>query len=168
MVNASFDRERDKWMALQRRAMMESSVYVREFLYHDFARKLTQLGYNVEPSKDSHGFEIAGISEEAKRTFSERANQRIKFEGLYKKVFGHQPSKRRVGQFIADLLDLLNLADNDKILTKARDLDQATLDRYDAILGKNSALPDELEDALTFQRNRIKDDVRILTEALEA
>ncbi len=103
MANASFDRERDKWMALQRRAMMESSVYVREFLYHSFARKLTQLGYKVEPSKDSHGFEIAGISEEAKRTFSERANQRIKFEAHYKKVFGHQPTKRRVGQFIADL-----------------------------------------------------------------
>ncbi|MGK0190111.1 MAG: hypothetical protein ACI9R3_005931 [Verrucomicrobiales bacterium] len=48
MVNASFDRKRDKRMALQHRAMMEANVYVREFLYHDFARKLTQLGYKLE------------------------------------------------------------------------------------------------------------------------
>ena len=103
MANASFDRERDKWMALQRRAMMEASPYVREFLYHDFARKLTQLGYEVEPAKGSHGFEIAGISEDAKQVFSERARHRVEFEKLYKQVFGHQPSKRRVEQFIKDI-----------------------------------------------------------------
>ena len=103
MANASFDRERDKWMALQRRAMMEASPYVREFLYHHFARKLTQLGYDVEPAKGSLGFEIAGISEDAKQVFSERARQRMEFERLYKQVFGHQPSKRRVEQFIKDI-----------------------------------------------------------------
>ncbi len=103
LANASYDRERDGWLALQRRAMMEASPYVREFLYHDFARKLTQLGYQVEPAKGPNGFEIAGISEDAKQVFSERARQRVEFEKRYKQVFGHQPSKRRVEQFIKDI-----------------------------------------------------------------
>ncbi len=103
MANASYDTERGQWMALQRRAMMEASVYVREFLYQDFARRLGQLGYQVIRSNSGPGFDITGISEHAKQLFSARASQRLAFEQRYQRVFGHAPSKRRTGQFIADL-----------------------------------------------------------------
>ncbi len=103
MMNVSFDAERGKWLALQRRAMMEASVYVRQFVYHDFARRLNQLGYEVSGAKGGEGVEIAGISADVKQVFSERTRQRIEFEKRYKQVFGHQPSKRRVEQFIKDI-----------------------------------------------------------------
>ncbi len=103
MANASYDKEREQWLALQRRAMMEASPYIRTFLYHDFARRLTQLGYKVEPPQRGHGFGIEGISQEAEKLFSARALQRLDFEKRYRATFGHRPSKRRVEQFIKDI-----------------------------------------------------------------
>jgi len=103
MANASFDKEREQWLALQRRAMMEASPYIRTFLYHDFARRLTQLGYTIEAAKRGLGFGIEGISQEAEQLFSARALQRLDFEQRYRTTFGHRPSKRRVEQFIKDI-----------------------------------------------------------------
>ena len=102
LANASHDGERGQWLALQRRAMMEASPYVREYLYHDFARRLVQLGYEVEPALRGVGFQIAGITPEAEAAFSRRAQQRQDFERRYREVFGHRPSKRRVEHFIKD------------------------------------------------------------------
>ena len=42
----------------ERRAMLEASPYVRTFLYHDFARRLKQLGYEIETPKSGEGFGI--------------------------------------------------------------------------------------------------------------
>ena len=83
--------------------MMEASPYIRTFLYHDFARRLTQLGYTVEPAKRGLGFGIEGISQDAENLFSARALQRLDFERRYKDTFGHRPSKRRIEQFIKDI-----------------------------------------------------------------
>ncbi|MCB2078374.1 MAG: AAA family ATPase, partial [Novosphingobium sp.] len=102
MANASFDKERGQWLALQPRAMLEASPYVRTFLYHDFARRLSQLGYEIEPARRGEGFGIAGISEEIEEQFSKRARQRKAFEERYENVFGHRPDKRRIEQFIRD------------------------------------------------------------------
>ncbi len=100
MINASYDRERDRWFALQRRAMMETSPYIRKVLYHDFARRLRELGYTLEPEGES--FRIRGISKEIEEAFSVRAKQRREFEMRYRKLFGHTPSKRRIEEFIKD------------------------------------------------------------------
>ncbi|MDA0810810.1 MAG: relaxase domain-containing protein [Verrucomicrobia bacterium] len=102
MANASFDKERGQWLALQPRAMLEASPYVRTFLYHDLARRLSQLGYEIEPARRGEGFGIAGISEEIEEQFSKRARQRKAFEERYENVFGHRPDKRRIEQFIRD------------------------------------------------------------------
>ncbi len=100
MINASYDRERDQWFALQRRAMMEASPYIRKVLYHDFARRLKELGYALEMEGES--FRIQGIAKEMEEAFSVRANQRRDFEERYRKLFGHAPSKRRIEEFIKD------------------------------------------------------------------
>jgi conjugative relaxase-like TrwC/TraI family protein len=100
MTNASYDAERDQWFALQRRAMMEASPYVRKVLYHDFARRLKELGYTVESEGES--FRIQGITKEMEEAFSVRANQRKEFEERYRKLFGHGASKRRIEEFIKD------------------------------------------------------------------
>ena len=100
MINASYDAERDQWFALQRRAMMEASPYVRKVLYHDFARRLKELGYALESEGES--FRIQGITKEIEEAFSVRANQRNEFEVRYRKLFGHAPSKRRIEEFIKD------------------------------------------------------------------
>ena len=99
LANASHDGERGQWLALQRRAMMEASPYVRGFLYHDFARRLTQLGYQIEPATRGVGFQIKGITPETEEAFSRRTQQRQGFERRYREVFGHRPSKRRVEHF---------------------------------------------------------------------
>ncbi len=100
MINASYDQEREQWFALQRRAMMEASPYVRKVLYHDFARRLRELGYTLEPEGES--FRIRGISKEIEEAYSVRAKQRCEFEMRYRKLFGHAPSKRRIEEFIKD------------------------------------------------------------------
>jgi conjugative relaxase-like TrwC/TraI family protein len=100
LANASYDRERGEWLALQRRAMMEASRYVRRALYHDFGGRLRSLGYELE--NEGEGFRIKGISREIEMAFSERTRQRLSFESRYRKLFGHSPTKRRVEQFIKD------------------------------------------------------------------
>lgn len=100
MINASYDQERDQWFALQRRAMMEASPYIRKVLYHDFARRLKELGYQLESEGES--FRIKGITQEMEEAFSVRANQRKAFEERYQKLFGHSASKRRIEEFIRD------------------------------------------------------------------
>jgi hypothetical protein len=57
---------------------------VREFLYHDFARKLTRLGYKIESEKGTLEFHLGGITKEAKQAFSERARQRLAFEHTFR------------------------------------------------------------------------------------
>ena len=100
MINASYDTECDHWFALQRRAMMEASPYIRKVLYHDFGRRLKELGYALE--SDGESFRIQGITKEMEEAFSVRANQRKEFEQRYSKLFGHAPSKRRIEEFIKD------------------------------------------------------------------
>jgi len=100
MINASYDQDRDQWFALQRRAMMEASPYIRRVLYHDFARRLKELDYKLEPEGES--FRIKGITKEMEEAFSVRANQRKEFEARYRKLFGHAASKRRIEEFIKD------------------------------------------------------------------
>ncbi|MEZ5303049.1 MAG: MobF family relaxase [Verrucomicrobiales bacterium] len=100
LANASHDSERDQWLALQRRAMMEASRYVRRALHQDFARRLRQLGYTLE--REGESFRIEGISREVEQAFSERTRQRLAFEKRYLDLFGHAPTKRRVEQFIKD------------------------------------------------------------------
>lgn len=103
LANASFDEEHGKWKALQRRAMMEASPYVRELLYHDFARRLTQLGYRIEsPGKGDEGFRINGISREVEWIYSLRSQHREAFKERYRELFGHRASPRRVEFFIKD------------------------------------------------------------------
>ena len=102
MANASHDKERGRWLALQARPMLEASPYVRNFLYHDFARRLTQLGYDIQPPKHGEGFRIAGIAPEAEQLFSARARQRDGFVERYTETFGHRPNKRRVEQFVKE------------------------------------------------------------------
>ena len=82
--------------------MLEASPYLRNFLYHDFARRLTRLGYDIEPPKLGEGFRIAGITPEAEELFSARARQRDAFVERYTETFGHRPNKRRIEQFIKE------------------------------------------------------------------
>ncbi|MCB1099629.1 MAG: relaxase domain-containing protein, partial [Verrucomicrobiae bacterium] len=100
MANASLDVERDQWFALQRRAMMEASPYIRRVLYHDFARRLRALGYDVE--REGESFRIKGIATAVEAEFSLRTQQRVSFGVRYLKHFGHLPSKRRIEHFIRE------------------------------------------------------------------
>jgi conjugative relaxase-like TrwC/TraI family protein len=101
IANATYDAERDRWLALQPRPMMEaSSRFVRQAMDADLARRLEALGYRTEPDGDS--FRLADIPIELEKRYSTRARQREAFVQRFEQLFGEVPSKKRVEAFIKD------------------------------------------------------------------
>jgi len=99
--NLSYCEEGNRWLALQRRPMMEASKRsVRQFFHRELARRTRELGYEIEWGQK--GFRIKGISRELERRFSSRAIQREQFEKRYQATFGKTPDKRRIEQFIKE------------------------------------------------------------------
>ena len=101
LANASFDATRNGWFALQPVHMIiASKTGLRSLFYHDLAKRVSALGYEVEWR--GRVFRLKGLSEKLDLTFSQRAIQRQRFEQRYRTVFGKLPTKRRVEQFIKE------------------------------------------------------------------
>lgn len=100
-ANVSWDEVSGRWLALQPRQMMEATKEsLRQEFYRDLAMRTEKLGYKIVWRKE--GFGIAGISEELERRFSRRMQQRQEFEDRYRRLFGAEPSKARIEQFIKE------------------------------------------------------------------
>jgi len=100
-ANMSWDRESQRWLALQPKQMAEQSKeWIRQGFYREFAQECRKLGYITEP--DGEAFRLKGISSSIERAYSQRTLQRERFEERYKKLFGQDPSKKRIEQFIKD------------------------------------------------------------------
>ncbi len=100
IANATFDHMRDKWLALQPRQMMERSRGITKLLRRDLAKRLGNLGYTV--AFDDKSFHVAGITKEMEEAYSQRAQQRRRFQQRYSELFGRQPTKARVEAFIKE------------------------------------------------------------------
>ena len=101
--NLSWCEEREKWLALQPALMMEESKkWVREYFHRKLAAECSRAGYKIEWMEKEGTFRFKAISPNMEKLFSSRANQREIFRERYQKLFGVEPSKKRVGQFISD------------------------------------------------------------------
>lgn len=101
IANVSFDEDKQRWMALQPRVMLEASKQsIRAMFYDDLAQRAEKLGYKV--SRADGGFRIEGVSQELEERFSQRSVQRRKFEQRYRELFQREPSKERIEAFIKD------------------------------------------------------------------
>ncbi len=74
LFNATFDPVEKKWKALQNYEMLGAQKFVENVYYHELARSLVKLGYQVE-NKPRGDFEIKGVSPELVKKFSKRHNE---------------------------------------------------------------------------------------------
>lgn len=99
-ANVTWDQESERWLALQPRRMGEESRAIRQAFYRDLASECQKLGYQTE--SDGETFRLQGIDRQLEKDLSQRAAQREQFEERYAEVFGHNPHKKRVEQFIKE------------------------------------------------------------------
>jgi len=71
VFNATRDPVEHRWKALQNFEMLKARKYVENVYYHELARSLGQLGYEVE-NNPRGDFEVKGVSRELRETFSKR------------------------------------------------------------------------------------------------
>lgn len=69
--NATFDPEEKRWKALENIDMLRAKKYAEGVYYHELARSLRELGYEIE-NQARGDFEIRGVSKELCDRFSKR------------------------------------------------------------------------------------------------
>ena len=71
LFNATHDATEDRWKALQNYEMLRAQKYVENVYYHELARELGRLGYEVE-NQARGDFIVCGVSTELRERFSKR------------------------------------------------------------------------------------------------
>jgi len=133
-ANVTYDEAEGKWYALEKRRMLEASVYIRQKFYHRLAHGLEELGYRTHNHTDS-GFEIHGV-EELRERFSQRTLQIEEEMEKYRQDNGKEPSKKAVALMSLDTRDR-KLTESSKELIAARNL--GMLSKGDLVAFQSSA-----------------------------
>lgn len=94
LANATWDAERNTWLALQPAEMLRASAYLRQVLYRELAGRLRALGYNPY-EMNSRGFAVRGV-EHLRERFSKRTKAVQKLADEYAAQKGRRPTKREV------------------------------------------------------------------------
>ncbi len=71
VMPATWNAERQRWMALEAREIYERTKYLTEVYRNELAKEVGRLGYAIESRK--HGWEIAGVSDELLERYSQRS-----------------------------------------------------------------------------------------------
>jgi conjugative relaxase-like TrwC/TraI family protein len=94
LVNATWDRTRNEWLALKQNEMLRASPYLRQVMYRELASRLRSLGY--EPYEmNSKGFAVRGV-EHLRERFSKRTRQVQRLAEEFAANKGRKPTKREV------------------------------------------------------------------------
>jgi conjugative relaxase-like TrwC/TraI family protein len=87
VLNATFDATENRWKAIQAAGMYAAQKFVENLYYHELAKGLRELGYEVE--NNARDFELKGVPASLVERFSKRhqqineeAGKRIAAEGL--------------------------------------------------------------------------------------
>ena len=76
IANATWDDRKKSWKALDPHDMFKAIRYAGKVYQNELALQCRRLGYEIEPSRNEksqiEGFEITGVSEEIRKTFSKR------------------------------------------------------------------------------------------------
>lgn len=94
IANATWDPERNQWMALQPAEMLRASPYIRQVFYRELAGRLRELGYDPH-GMNASGFSVRGV-EHLRTRFSKRARQVEALAAEFAAKKGRHPTKREV------------------------------------------------------------------------
>jgi conjugative relaxase-like TrwC/TraI family protein len=96
VFNATHDPVEKRWKAMETQTMFDNMTFLTEVYRGELGHRLMALGYSLRSTEN--GFEIAGVSEDAIKTFSKRATQiRESIEALERK-FGAKMSNNSKAQ----------------------------------------------------------------------
>lgn len=99
--NHSYSPETGQYLALQPKVMMEEAKrWITDQFHRDLAKVAKKLGYETEIV--ANRMRIAGVTSEIEEVFSERTQQRKRFEKRYENLFEREPSKKRIEYFIKE------------------------------------------------------------------
>lgn len=92
LANATWDADREEWLALQPAEMLRASRYLRQVLYRELSRGLRELGYDTY-EMSTNGFSIRGV-EHLRERFSQRSRHVDELAQEFEREKGRKPSKR--------------------------------------------------------------------------
>lgn len=99
--NHTFSSQKGDYLALQPKTMMdEAKKWITDEFHQDLAKEAVAAGYKVELVENR--MRMADVSLRLEYKFSKRTQQRRAFEKRYRKLFGQEPSKKRIEQFIKE------------------------------------------------------------------
>ncbi len=184
-ANLTYDGAEGRWKALQASGLYERRAFLTEVYRNALANEVRNLGYEIEPRRDSRGrdlgFDIRGVSDELLERYSQRSAQRDAAIEEFKEQRGRKPTDNEVAVLVRESrADKLTEIATEQV----RQLQQArlspeesrTLGRVrDASLEQSHGGPHELSPAVSslqhakdhlFERRSVVYDHELLTEAL--
>lgn len=118
VFNATYDAVEKKWKALETYEMLQAGKYVENVYYHELARELNRLGYEIENNQRGD-FEIKGVSRELIKRFSKRHDE---IDEKTRKLLESEPEKR--GQNIKEIRERIA---HDRRARKIKDIGRKRL-----------------------------------------
>ncbi len=105
-ANLTYDGVEGRWKALQASGLYERRAYLTEVYRNALANEVRNLGYEIEPRRDSRGrdlgFEIRGVSSELMERYSQRSAQRDAAIGEFKEQHGRKPTDNEVAVLVRE------------------------------------------------------------------
>ncbi len=184
-ANLTYDGVEGRWKALQASGLYERRAYLTEVYRNALANEVRNLGYEIEPRRDSRGrdlgFEICGMSNELLERYSQRSAQRDAAIEEFKEQHGRKPTDNEVAVLVREsradkLTEIATEQVRQQQQARLSPEESVGLDRLrDAALeqsggGKPELSPevDSLQHAKDhlFERRSVVYDHELLTEAL--
>jgi conjugative relaxase-like TrwC/TraI family protein len=105
-ANLTYDGVEGRWKALQASGLYERRAYLTEVYRNALANEVRNLGYQIEPRRDSRGrdlgFEICGLSNELLERYSQRSAQRDAAIEEFKEQHGRKPTDNEVAVLVRE------------------------------------------------------------------
>jgi conjugative relaxase domain, TrwC/TraI family len=105
-ANLTYDGVEGRWKALQASGLYERRAYLTEVYRNALANEVRNLGYEIEPRRDSRardlGFEIRGVSDELRERYSQRSAQRDAAITEFTNEHGRRPTDNEVAVLVRE------------------------------------------------------------------
>ena len=180
-ANLTYDGAEIRWKALQAGGIYERRAYISEVYRNALAREVLRLGYEIESQRDSRGhdcgFEIAGVSDDLLRRFSQRSRQRDQAVREFEAECGRPPTDNEIAVLVresrADKLVKISteeLRAHQRARLTPEDIELLAACKSKQPISWNELVPPEAslqhaEDHV-FERVSVARDHELLTEAL--
>ncbi|HEY2858476.1 MAG TPA: MobF family relaxase [Terracidiphilus sp.] len=105
-ANLTYDGVEGRWKALQASGLYERRAYLTEVYRNSLAGEVRNLGYEIQPRRDSRGrdlgFEIRGVSDGLLEKYSQRSAQRDRAIGEFTAQNGRKPTDNEVAVLVRE------------------------------------------------------------------